>query len=149
MKKGAKIYLGADHAGFSLKEKLKKYFGRKGIEYEDLGGDGRKEDDYPDYAFRVAERVAKSKNARGILICGTGTGMVIAANKIRGIRAATAYDAYSARMARNDNNTNILCLRGREFSDARNLRLVEIWLKTGFSGEKRHKRRLRKIARMD
>ena len=143
--KGSVIYIGADHAGFSLKNKLKKYFDRIKIEYEDLGGNGEQRDDYPDYAFRVAERVAKDKNAKGILICGTGTGMVIVANKVKGIRAAAAYDFYSAKMAKEHNDVNVLCLRGRNFSSNKNLKLVKIWLDTEFSEKERHKKRLRKI----
>ncbi len=144
------IYLGADHAGFKLKEKLKKYFDKAGIYYIDVGGEGGERDDYPDYAFRVASKVAKEgENARGILICGTGTGMVIAANKISGVRAAVGYDNYSAKMSRHDNNVNVLCLRGRRMSDGENLRFVRIWLKEKFSGAKRHKRRLRKISEFE
>lgn len=139
------IYLGADHAGFSLKEKIKKYFDKIRIAYEDLGGKGQKEDDYPDYAFKVAKSVAKNKNSKGILICGTGTGMAMAANKIKGIRAAVAYDKYSVKMAREHNNANILCLRGRNFLDNKNLELVKIWLKDKFNNKVKHKRRIRKI----
>lgn len=139
------IYLGADHAGFSLKEKIKKYFDKSHISYTDMGGKGNKDDDYPDFAFKVAKSVAKNKDSKGILVCGTGTGMVIAANKVKGIRAAVAYDEYSTRMAREHNNTNILCLRGRNFSDNKNLELVKIWLKSEFDGMGRHKRRLKKI----
>jgi ribose 5-phosphate isomerase B len=143
------IYLGADHAGFKLKEKIKRYFDKAGIEYVDVGGEGDEGDDYPDYAFRVASKVANEKNARGILICGTGTGMVIAANKIKGIRAAVGYDSYSARMSREHNDVNVLCLRGRKMRDEENLSFVKIWLKEKFSGAKRHKRRLRKISKAE
>lgn len=139
------VYLGADHAGFSFKEKLKNYFDKVKISYQDLGGNGNKEDDYPDFAFLVAKKVGRDKNSRGILICGTGTGMVIAANKVKGIRASVGYDAYSAKMGRHDNNVNVLCLRGRSFSDRENLRLVKIWLRTGYEGGERHVRRLSKI----
>lgn len=107
--------LASDHAGLRLKEKVKKYLARKKIEYEDLGTKSFKSVDYPDYALKVAEKVAKNKNTRGILICGTGTGMTIAANKVKGIRAVAAYDAYSAKMSRIDNDTNVLGLRGRFF----------------------------------
>lgn len=140
------IYIGADHVGFQLKEKIKKYLDKSKINYEDLGGYGEKDDDYPDFAFKVAKSVAKNKNSRGILICGTGTGMVIAANKIKGIRAAVAYDSYSAKMAKSHNNANVLCLRGRNFPDNKNLKLVKIWLKEKFDEKARHKRRLRKIS---
>ena len=142
------IYLGADHAGYALKKKLKSYFDKVGVYYEDLGGKGEKGDDYVDYAFKVASKVAKSKNSKGILICGTGTGMVVATNKIKGIRAAVGYDKYSVVMGRQDNDINVLCLRGRNFSDAENLRLVKIWLKAGFKGGERHRRRLGKIERL-
>ena len=149
MKKSVKIYLGADHAGFALKEKLETYFSKNKIDYENMGGEGKKEDDYPDYAFAVAKRVLKDKNSLGILICGTGTGMVIAANKVKGIKAAVAYDEYSAKMAKKHNNINIVCLRGRKFPDTENLRLVQILLKESFSGKKRHKRRLKKIEKFE
>lgn len=145
MEKRFKIYLGADHAGFKLKEKLKEYFSKVGIDYNDLGGSGEKRDDYPDYALIVGKNVAKENNALGILICGTGTGMVIAANKVKGIRAAVGYDNYSVTMGRKHDNINVLCLRGRKFSDKKNLRLVKLWLNSRFSGKERHKRRLKKI----
>ena len=141
-----KIILGADHGGFELKEKIKEFLKKKKIEFEDagtLGGDNT--DDYPDYAFKVAEKVRRIKNSKGILICGTGTGMVIAANKVHGIRAAMVYDNYSAEMARKDNNVNILCLRGRKFSSRKAKKVVKIWLETEFSNAERHKRRLKKI----
>lgn len=144
MKKNV-VYLGADHAGYLLKEKIKKYFDGSGIEYEDLGGNGKDGDDYPDYALKVAQRVSRNNNSKGILICGTGTGMVVAANKVKGIRAAVGYDSYSVKMGRNDNDINVLCLRGRKFSDSKNLSFVKLWLKEDFSGLERHKRRLRKI----
>ncbi len=145
MKKSV-VYLGADHAGYALKEKIKRYFDKKGIDYFDLGGNGDEGDDYPDYAFKVAERVASDRNSVGILICGTGTGMVIAANKVKGARAAAAYDDYSAKMAKEHNNANILCLRGRNFSDEKNLKLVKIWLAGKFDSSARHERRIKKIA---
>ncbi len=143
------IYVGADHAGFFLKEKIKDYLDKNKISYEDLGGNGDKEDDYPDYALLVARKVSKGKNAKGILICGTGTGMVIAANKIKGIRAAAGYDSYSAIMSREHNDSNILCLRGQKFSDQDNLKIVKLWLKSKFSNAKRHNRRLRKIRQLE
>jgi ribose 5-phosphate isomerase B len=102
--------------------------------------------DYPDYAIQVAEKVAEDKNLRGILVCGTGTGMTIAANKVKGVRAAAAYDAYSAKMSRIDNDTNVLGLRGRFFPFRRVKKIIHIWLETPFSGKDRHKRRIQKIA---
>ena len=140
-----RVMLASDHAGLRLKEKVKKYLARKKIEYEDLGTKSFKSVDYPDYALKVAEKVAKNKNTRGILICGTGTGMTIAANKVKGIRAVAAYDAYSAKMSRIDNDTNVLGLRGRFFPFEKMKKIITVWLDTPFSGEKRHERRIKKI----
>jgi ribose 5-phosphate isomerase B len=140
-----KIIIGADHAGFNVKEKLKKYFDGKRIKYEDVGTHSLKMVDYPDYAKKVARRIVKDKNTRGILICGTGTGMVIAANKIKGSRAVVAYDNYSAKMSRMDNDANILALRGRYFPYKKTQQIVNIWLNSKFSGNSRHKKRIKKI----
>ena len=116
MKKVMIVCLASDHAGFKMKENLKKYLHNNRIYYNDLGAYKYKEnDDYPDYAFKLAERVAKNGNTRGILICGSGAGMIIAANKVKGIRAVEGYDNYSAKMSRLDNNANILGLRARSF----------------------------------
>lgn len=147
MKRGRdfRIYLGADHAGYFLKEKIKKFFLKEKIDYIDLGGNGEENDDYPIYGFKVAESVAKNKKNRGILICGTGTGMCIAANKIKGIRAVSANDFYSAKMSRFDNDTNVLCLRARGVKEMNNLKIVKIWLATKFSEKERHKRRIKEI----
>ncbi len=146
MKKGVKIFLGADHAGFSVKEKIKKYFDKKEFLYEDLGAFSDKDkDDYPDFAFEVGEKVSKEKDSLGILICGTGTGMCIAVNKVKGIRAVSAYDSYGAKMSKEHNDTNVLCLRGREFSFSKILYIIKVWLNAKFSGEERHKRRIKKI----
>lgn len=140
------VFLGSDHAGFALKEKIRKYLEKQKIPYHDLGSNKIvKSDDYPDYAFKVSKEVAKNQNNRGILICGTGAGMAIAANKVKGIRAVAAYDSYSAKMSRQHNNTNILGLRGRNFPYKKIEKIVSIWLSTPFSKEKRHKRRLKKI----
>jgi ribose 5-phosphate isomerase B len=139
------VIIASDHAGLRLKEKVKKYLARKKIEYKDLGTESLTPVDYPDYALRVAEKVAKNKKARGILVCGTGTGMTIAANKVKGIRAVAAYDVYSAKMSRRDNDTNVLGLRGRFFPFERIKKIIKVWLDTPFSGEKRHKRRIKKI----
>ena len=148
-KKIMKVFLGADHAGFRIKEKIKKYFEKNKISYDDLGTFSTQPCDYPEYALKVAKKVAKQKQDRGILICGTGTGMVIAANKVKGIRAIAAYDAYSAKMSRFDNDANILCLRGRKFPYAKIKKIVNIWLKTPFSKEKRHKKRINKITKYE
>lgn len=146
-----KIYLGADHAGYKFKEHIKKILDDLGYVYDDLGGhDPHAQDDYPQYAQVVAQKVAQSKGkSRGILICGTGTGMVIAANKIPGVRAALAYDEYSAQMARADNDTNILTLRAREFPKSRIKKIVTTWLTTPFTNAPRHKRRLRELKALE
>ena len=144
------IYLGADHAGFRLKENVKKFFDNKRIEYKDLGALKLEEkDDYPDYAFKVAKAVSKDKSSKGILFCGTGTGEVIAANKVKGIRAAVAYDDYSAKMSRDHNDSNILGIRSRGFSDNKAKKIISLWLKTKFSGDARHKRRIKKISNFE
>lgn len=144
-----KVILASDHAGFKLKEKIKAYLKRRKIEFEDLGTDSRKSVDYPDFAIRAAKKVAGNKNYKGIFICGTGTGMVIAANKVRGIRAVAAYDTYSAKMSRVDNDTNVLGLRGRFFPFEKIKKIISVWLKTPFSNKPRHKKRLKKIARYE
>ena len=142
-----KIYLGSDHAGFDVKEKLKKFLDKEGFRYVDMGAFEYKErDDYPDYGFKVAEKVSKTKNARGILICGSGVGMAIVANKVKGIRAAAAYDDYTASMSRLHNDTNVLELRGRKFPFNKTKKIVSIWLTTPFSEAKRHIRRIKKIS---
>lgn len=141
-----RIFLGADHGGFKLKEAIKKYLQDLNLDFEDLGNNNLNlKDDYPDYAILVAKKVAKEKNSRGILVCGTGTGMVIAANKVKSIRAVAAYDGYSAKMSRNDNDANILCLRGRFFPIKKIKEIISIWLATPFSKKARHQRRIKKI----
>lgn len=145
-----KIFIGADHAGFDLKEKIKKYLQKNKIFFEDVGAHKRNDnDDYPDYALKVAKKVSENKKALGILICGTGTGMAIAANKIRGIRAVSAKDAHSAGMARQDNDANVLGLQGKDFPYEEAEKIVAAWLKTPFSKKERHKRRLRKIKQIE
>lgn len=140
-----KVIIASDHAGFKLKERIKKYLEREKIEYSDLGADSLNPVDYPDFAIKATGEVVKDKNSRGILVCGTGTGMTIAANKVKGIRAVAAYDAYSAKMSRVDNDTNVLGLRGRFFSFGKIKKIINIWLQTPFSGESRHENRLKKI----
>jgi ribose 5-phosphate isomerase B len=143
----SKIFIGSDHAGLKIKKEIMKLLDKNLIAYEDIGTfGGNPNDDYPDYAFEVAKKVTKTKNAKGILICGSGTGMVIAANKVKGIRAALAYDHYSAKMARNDNDVNVLCLRGRFTAPVNTKRIVTTWLKTPFSKLARHKKRINKIS---
>jgi ribose 5-phosphate isomerase B len=148
-KRSMKIFLASDHAGVRIKEKIKDYLERKRFAYQDLGTDSTESVDYPDFAIKVANKVVKNNHYRGILICGTGTGMVIAANKVKGIRAVAACDTYSAKMSRVDNDTNILALRGRFFPFEKIRRIISVWLNTPFSGEQRHRRRLKKIAQYE
>lgn len=137
------VYLGADHAGYQLKEKVKKVLDTSGVEYEDLSPDFKEGDDYPDDALRVSERVVK-EDARGILFCGSGIGMTLAANKVPGIRAGACRDKEAARLSRAHTDTNILVLSGwfEKLSDLKGI--VTEWLNTEFEGG-RHKRRLDKI----
>jgi len=139
------IYLGADHAGFHVKEELKKYLEELGYEYDDLGNKELDlEDDYPDFAIKVAEKVTETDNY-GILICATGLGMSMVANKVKGIRAAVCWDDFTALQSREHNNANILCLAGKALDTETAKKIVRIWLETEFTGEERHIRRLEKI----
>jgi len=144
--KNLTVFLASDHAGFITKEKLKKFLDKYKIKYHDLGPtEQNPNDDYPDYAFMVAQRVARNKDYKGILICGSGIGMVLAANKVKGIRAVAAYDNYTAQKSREDNDSNILGLRGRRFSFRTIKKIIWTWINTPFSGEERHLRRIKKI----
>lgn len=143
-----KIYLGSDHAGFKAKEEIKKILKNKNIDFEDIGTFNEESVDYPDYAKEVALKTVKS-HSLGILICGSGTGMQIAANKIKGARAAFCFDEYSAKMAREDNDANILTLRAREFDHKKYEEIILTFLKTNFSNKPRHKNRIKKITHME
>lgn len=140
-----RIALGADHAGYKLKEIIINYLKRKKIEFNDFGTHTEESVDYPDYAKPVAEAVAAGKFDRGILICGSGVGMSITANKVKGIRAVLVHDTYTAKQSRAHGDCNVLCLAGKKLSKAKGTKIVDIWLKTEFSGEERHLRRIRKI----
>ena len=141
-----KIYLGSDHAGFLLKEKIKDFLKSSGYIYEDIGPQEYVAgDDYPDYAVLVANQVSETKSL-GILICASGVGMCITANKIRGIRAVNAYNAKIAQKSREHNDTNILCL-GQDYLDTDTaIEIVKIWLLTDASLEEKHRRRVSKIS---
>jgi len=139
------IYLGADHAGWHLKEELKKYLAELGEQYEDLGNQELDpQDDYPDFALLVAEKVVQS-GGRGILICGTGLGICLVANKIKGARGAVCWNDFTALQSREHNNANILCLGGKVIDLETAKKIVRLWLETEFTGEERHVRRLEKI----
>ncbi len=145
------LYIASDHAGFRLKEELKNYLDDLGIKYQDLGAKKlNPKDDYPEFTFKVAEKVAKNPDKdKGIVICGTGQGVVLAANKVKGIRAASAWDKYTAEMAKAHLNANILALGGRVTPVDTAKEIVSKWLSIGFSGDERHKRRLKKIESYD
>ncbi len=144
------IYIGADHAGFDLKKILKNYLEKLGYEVEDLGNKKLElRDDYPDFGKAVAKKVAKEKRARGIVICGSGNGICMAANKIAGIRAALAYNEYAAKMAKRHEDANILCLASRVLKPAQAKKIVKTWLEEEISTKPRHLRRIKKIHKLE
>jgi ribose 5-phosphate isomerase B len=143
-----RISIGADHAGFQLKGKIKELLLGQGIEVDDRGTYSEESVDYPDYARAVGERVAQGLADGGILICGTGIGMSIAANKIPGIRAANAGSEPAAQLSREHNNANVLTLGARLLDDDSAFRIVEAWLRASFAGG-RHQRRVEKITQME
>lgn len=140
-----KIALGSDHGGYQLKENLKKYLKELNVEYKDFGCNSEKSVDYPDIGFKIAREVKNRNYDKGILICSTGIGMSIVANKIKGIRASLCHDVFSARYAREHNDANILTLGGRVIDSGLAKEIVKVWLNTDFSGEERHLKRLNKI----
>tara|TARA_A100000164_G_C21247915_1_gene470051 strand:- start:46 stop:483 length:438 start_codon:yes stop_codon:yes gene_type:complete len=139
-----KISLGSDHAGYNLKEDIKKYLSKKKIRVIDLGPKINKSVDYPDYAKRVARHVSSKKTNLGILVCGSGTGMAMSANKFKKIRAAVCYNSLSTRLSRRHNNANILALGSRLTKKNIALKLINIFLSTKFDGG-RHLRRVKKV----
>ena len=144
-----KIYIGSDHAGFKLKQKLKRWLDKKEIPYEDLGDlvlD--KSDDYPDYAEKVARAVVKSKT-KGVLLCGSAQGVCITANKVKGIRAVIPFSLQEARLARQHDDANIICLSGWYSHFHKATQMLNIFLKTEFSTAKRHRRRVNKIKMLE
>ena len=138
-----KISIGSDHAGFKLKESIKNYLTGAGYDVKDFGTNSEESVDYPDYAKLVSKDVVKN-NSRGILVCGTGIGMSIAANKIKGIRAAVCRNEYDAEMSRRHNDANVLALGSRITPKAKAKRIVDVFLKTPFE-EGRHVQRIKKI----
>ncbi len=143
-----KIAVGADHAGFPLKEHLRERLTRKGHEVVDHGTHSLESCDYPDYAAAVARDVAAGRADRGLLVCSTGVGMSIAANKIRGVRAALGTSAEQVRLTRSHNNANVITLGARFMDEATAETLLDVFLKTPFDGG-RHARRLAKIAALE
>lgn len=143
-----KLIIGSDHAGYKLKEEIKQFLSRQGIVPEDAGTFNEESCDYPDFAEKVATAVAKGRNDRGILVCGTGIGMAMTANKVPGIRAIVANDVASARMSRAHNDANVLALGARLITSELAKEIVNVWLNTDFEGG-RHQSRLDKIARIE
>lgn len=142
------IALGADHAGFALKEEIKAWLVARGHEVVDCGTQSTESVDYPDYAALVASTVTAGKAGRGVLVCGTGIGMAIAANKVAGIRAAACTDAYMARLSREHNDTNVLALGARVTARESALEILDSWLGAAFQAG-RHARRVEKLAELD
>jgi len=143
------LYIGADHAGWHLKKELKKYLKELGYEYEDLGNkDFESKDDYPDFALKVSKKVAET-GEKGILICATGLGMCIVANKVKGIRAAVVWNEFTVLQSREHNDANVLCLGGKVIDLKTAKKIVRIWLEAEFTKEERHVRRLGKIEEIE
>ena len=139
-----KIFLSSDHAGYKLKEKIKLSLDKKKIKYIDMGPFSNDKVDYPDYAHKVAKKVKTNKNYSGILVCGSGTGMNIAANKHKNIRAAQCFDLKSTKLSRLHNDANIITLGSRLLSKNKALKCLSIFLSTKFEGG-RHSKRIKKI----
>ena len=139
------IAIASDHGGYEYKQIIMQHLNDRQIAYQDFGCFSADSCDYPDYAQPVAKAVASGEFEKGILICGTGIGMSIAANKVHGIRAAVCGDAFSAKATREHNDANILCMGARVISEAKALEITDIFLDTPFSEDERHKRRISKI----
>jgi ribose 5-phosphate isomerase B len=145
-----KIALGSDHAGYPLKKEIIEWLERAGMSYYDFGCySGTESSDYPDAALAVAKAVGDGEAIRGILVCATGIGMSIAANKVDGIRAAACHDCFSAHSTMEHNDSNILCLGARVIGPGLALDIVNVWLNTEFSNEARHCRRIDKIRQIE
>lgn len=142
-----KLYIGADHNGYELKEKLEQFLKRGGYEVIDEGGVKDPNDDFPQFAGRVVSAILADddRDVRGILICGSGQGMCMAANRFKGIRASLCWNLTEARLARNDDDSNVLCLSARSLADHDAQVIVTTWLNTPFAGASRYKRRLEQL----
>ena len=143
-----KIAIGCDHGGLRLKGEILSYLQQKAVDYKDFGTYTCDSVDYPDISLSVAQAVSNGEYDRGILICGTGIGVSIVANKVKGIRASLCHDVYSARMTREHNDANVLTMGERVIGPGLALAIVEAWLETEFAGG-RHERRVQKIAAME
>jgi ribose 5-phosphate isomerase B len=142
------IIIGSDHAAYQMKETIKSYLESEGFTIEDAGALGTDSVDYPDFGIKVASTISSGKHKRGILMCGTGLGMSMVANRFPGVRAALCDDIFSAVMSRRHNDANILVLGGRVIGDVLAKEVVKAWLKTEFEGG-RHKNRLDQFDRID
>lgn len=143
-----KIAISSDHGGNNLRKEIMTLLEELGINYDDFGPQSSDSVDYPDYALPVAEGVASGKYDRGILICGTGIGMSIAANKVKGIRCALVHDLFSAKATRCHNNSNVLAMGERVIGPGLALEIVQTWISTDFEGG-RHERRVEKVAEIE
>jgi ribose 5-phosphate isomerase B len=143
-----RIAIGSDHRGYDVKRRILSLLQRLSHEVIDMGTQGSESVDYPDFAFQVAQAVSRGQVDRGILICGTGIGMCIAANKVKGVRAAPCHDSITAEMSRRHNDSNVLCLSADLLGDELIDRMVRIWLETEFEAG-RHARRVEKITRFE
>lgn len=143
-----KLLIGSDHGGYHLKEHIKKYLAGKGYEMLDIGTDSEDSCDYPDYAYKLCSELVKGTAEKGILICGTGIGISIAANKCAGIRAALCNEVFGAKMSRQHNNANVLCMGERIVGVGTAELIVDTWLNTEFEGG-RHARRVDKIMALE
>jgi ribose 5-phosphate isomerase B len=143
-----KIAIGSDHAGYELKEKIKSELARQGFQLSDAGTSSTESVDYPDFARVVGETVASGQAERGILVCGSGIGMAIAANKVPGVRAANVNSELEAQLSREHNDANVLTLGARLLGEHSAFKIIDTWLKTAFAGG-RHQRRVDKIAGLE
>lgn len=143
-----KIAIGADHAGFEVKEKIKKQLDEMGISYEDLGTNSTESVDYPDFGAKVGRAVANGEADEGIIVCGSGIGIAIAANKIKGVRAAQAWNEAAARLARQHNDANVLSIGARVLPENEIPKIVSAWFEAKFEGG-RHSGRIEKISELE
>jgi ribose 5-phosphate isomerase B len=144
-----KLSIGSDHGAFALKEELIQYLKEKGYEIEDKGCYSTESCDYPEFAKAVAEDVAAGKAEKGIVLCTTGIGVSIAANKVHGIRCALCHNEHTALMTRLHNDSNVLAMGAAELTPTLAKRIADIWLETEFSGEEKHQRRIDKIMALE
>lgn len=143
------VAVGADHGGFILKTNIVEFLKMLGHEVHDLGAFSEKPSDYPDYARVVSQEILSKKAVRGILICGSGVGICVAANKFPGIRAAICHDTFSAHQGIEDDNINVLCLGARVVGTELAKDIVKTWLSSSFSGAERHRQRLKKVQEIE